>query len=105
MRELKVKDIRPASKIISIMNVGDEIKNIVKNNANAENAGIEIIGLILKKYGESEEAEDAIATFLAGPFEMSADEVKELSLTEFADNIKAIGGIKALSSFFKSVRA
>lgn len=104
MRGLKTKDIRPALKLVKIMNLGEEIKNIAEKANDIGSAGVEIIGLILSRYADTESAEKAFMEFLSGPFEMSVDEVLELEIEELMKGIRQIG-IDKLVNFFKTLRA
>lgn len=104
MRGLKTKDIKPALKLVRKMNVGEKIKDIVKTTNDLDSAGVEIVGLILATYTDTEGAEEALMEFLSGPFEMSSNDVLELNLEELLAGIKDIG-IEKIISFFKTLRA
>lgn len=100
MRKLKVKDIAPAIKLANAIDCGKELKAITESTNDPNKAGVEIIGLILTRYGENPVAERKLAEFLSGPFEMSADDILEMNVDDFINSIKEIGGISAFVNFF-----
>lgn len=103
MRKLKVKDIKPAVKLVNALNVGEKIKEISAKTTDVEKAGIEIIGAIMTAYASNDKAEKLFADFLSGVFEMDAKEILELDIDELIDRVKQIGGLKAFTGFFGNV--
>lgn len=103
MRKLKVRDIKPAIRLKKIMNCGEKLTEILESEPDIEKAGSKIIGMLLDLYEENSMAEDALAMFLAGPFERTPEEVLDMDLDELMDGIKEIGGFKAVSVFFDNV--
>lgn len=100
MKKLTVKDIAPAIKLVNAINCTKELKEIITKADDAENAGVEIIGLILTKYAENPKAEKKLAEFLSRPFEMSPEEVLDLDIDSFMNGLKEMGGIGSLTNFF-----
>lgn len=102
MRKLKVKDIAPATKLLSFIDIKPEIEKIVNAESDPTKVGIQIFGSVLKKYGENPKAEKALANFLSGPFEMEPEAILDMDIDEFIDAIKKVGGMSAFINFFGS---
>lgn len=103
MRKLKTSDIFAFSRCLKAIGIKDEIKNIAENKEkyiDSMDAGIDIVykvfDLATEKNGEKE-----IYAFLAGPFEMTAEEVENLGLDELIEGIKQFGDLDVLKTFFK----
>lgn len=102
-----MKDIKSAIRLINSISVDtkNSIKASAKSEKDEEKLGTSIIGIIAMEYAENGLVEKRLAEFLAGPLEMSADDVLEMDIEDLINGIKEIGGIGYIMDFFKSVPA
>jgi len=106
MRKLKTPDVFNAMRVIKKTGVKEGIKPYIKMAAegklSTEDLGIEgVLGLI-EILAESK-SERALYEVLAGPFEMTPDDVAELDLDVFVSNLKIIEKENNLKVFFNSL--
>lgn len=110
MRLLKAKDLFPALRVVNKAGIRDEIVRMAdktKNGTKALNVreiGVEVVFNILANAGEPA-AEKAVFEFLAGPFEMEPEEIRELDLTELVEKVKEAIDLNkdTLKPFFDSL--
>lgn len=107
MRKLKTADIPKFCRCLKRIGAKDLIKNAAQQAEKAKDIwsfGFDTIwnlfDLATEKGGEA-----AIYDFLAGPFEMSAEEVADLELDALMSNLKQLAEENNLSGFFKSATA
>lgn len=110
MRLLKAKDLAPALRVVNKAGIREEIVRMsdkVKDGnepLNTREIGVEVIFNILANAGD-EAAEKAVFEFLAGPFEMEPDEIRELDLAELIEKLKEAVDLnkETLQPFFGSL--
>ena len=107
MRKLKTADLPAFCRCIKRIGVKDEVKALAQNANKLSDiwaAGFDLVwqlfDLATEKNGETE-----IYKFLAGPFEMTPDEIADLELTDFIEKIKQLAEENNLTAFFKSAQA
>lgn len=106
MRKLKTPDVFNAMRMIKKANLKEEIKPYLMMAAsgemNVEEVGIEgVLGLI--ETMSEQKIESAIYEVLAGPFEMTADEVAKMDLDKMIECLETLGKENNLKVFFKSL--
>ena len=103
MRKIKTSDVFNALRMIKKANLREEIKPILKQAINSElsieDMGIDGILGVVEILTENK-SEKAFYEVLAGPFEMAAEEVEELDLMLFVDNIETLVKENDLNRFF-----
>jgi tRNA A22 N-methylase len=103
MRKLKTPDVFNAFRMIKKANLREEIKPILKQVANSEltieDMGIDGILGVIEILTENK-SEKAFYEVLTGPFEMTVEEVEELDLMVFVDNLEALAKENDLKRFF-----
>ena len=110
MRQLKAKDLFPALRVVNKAGIRDEIVRMadkVKEGGlklDTREIGVEVVFNILGQAGEPA-AEEAIFEFLAGPFEMTPAEIREMDLADLVENVKACVALNkdTLKPFFDSL--
>lgn len=107
MRKLKTSDIPVLCRCVKRLGLKDKIREIAQAADNIQDVwgfGFDFIwdlfDIATEKAGE-----DAIYEFLAGPFEMTPDEVRNLDLDVLMDNVQQLVQENNLASFFKSAAA
>ena len=113
MRKLIFSDIFVAGRIIKKLELKEKLKEIYskvqeeKKNINDEerenltkNTGIDIIYAIFTECVESK-MDNALYEFLAGPFELNLEEVKNLEVEEVINKFKQLAKENNLIDFFK----
>ena len=85
----------------------EELKTIIRDISKKDDWDVEEIGMdsvlaILEAMAEKR-SETAICEMLAGPFEMTAEEVSALELPVMAENIRQLASDNDLKSFFSFV--
>lgn len=104
MRKLKTSDIPSFCRCLKRLGVKDKIQNIAKEADRAKDVwdkGFDVIWSIFDLATEAE-GENVLYEFLAGPFEMTAQEVADLDLEMLFDNLKQLAAENNLTAFFKS---
>lgn len=107
MRKLQTKDIFAFCRCIKSIGVKDEINKLCKNAdtiTDIWDQGFELVYNIFEAASEKS-SEAHVYEFLAGPFEMTANEVEELEVTELFKLIKQLAAENNLVNFFKSASA
>lgn len=107
MRKLQTKDIFAFCRCIKAIGIKDEINKLCKDADNINDIwdkGFELVYSIFAAASEKK-SETSIYEFLAGPFEMTANEVEKLEITEFFKLIKQLAAENNLVIFFKSASA
>lgn len=106
MRKLITADVFATARIIKASGMREELKQLIKRAVNsgesAENIGIEGFLVIAEALAEKN-SENAIYAALAGPFEMSAEDVAALPLDELMANLAELVQSCNVSNFFKNV--
>ena len=112
MRQFKSTDLFAALRVTKEIGVKQELKDFANALANGKisaktqrEMGAELIFGLLGNCG-SEGAEKAFVDFLAGPLEMTADELREMDLLVFMEKIKDFVefiDMEAWKSFFTSL--
>lgn len=107
MRKLKTADIPAFCRGIKKLGLKDQIKAIAQKANTAADVwdfGFdfiwELFDIATEKHGEA-----VIYEFLAGPFEMTPEQVADLDLETLFANIKQLAGENNLAGFFKSAAA
>lgn len=103
MRKLKTADIPKAARLIKSLGVRDKFREIALQANSAEDVfdpGFDFIWDLFDIATE-QKGEQAIYEFLAGPFEMTVQEIADLDLTDLIDNLKQLAEDNNLAAFFK----
>ena len=114
MRKLNFADIFVAGRIIKKLERKEKIKDIYskvqekkkdisseeEKETLTEDTGIDVIYAIFTECVESK-MENALYEFLAGPFEMKPEEVKNLEIEEVINKFKQLAKENNLIDFFK----
>ena len=104
MRKLKTSDVLAFCRCLKKFGVKEKIQNIAKDADSAKDVwdkGFDMMWSIFDLATEAE-GENILYEFLAGPFEMSAQEVADLELDTLFDNLKQLAAENNLTVFFKS---
>ena len=103
MRKLKTKDIPAFCRVIKKLGVREEFNRIAQEAnelSDVWDKGFEFIWSIFDIATEAA-GEAILYDFLAGPFEMPAEAVGEMELSELLDGLKVVLEDPALLPFFK----
>jgi hypothetical protein len=104
MRKLVFGDLFNAAKVIKQANLKSELTEFIKKgqekDVDIEELGIEVIMTVVESCGNNG-VDQAFYEFLSGPFEMKADEIKNLPLNELIDKFKQLVQENDLVAFFK----
>lgn len=104
MRKLKTSDIPSFCRCLKKLGFKDKIQAIAKDAENARDVwdrGFDLIWGIFDLATEAE-GETSLYEFLAGPFEMSAQEVADLDIEILFNNLQQLAEENNLIGFFKS---
>lgn len=107
MRKLKTSDIPAFCRCLKTIGIRDKVEQIAKDaekSADIWDKGFELVWNIFDIATENK-GEKALYTFLAGPFEKTAQEVEDMDLTDFLSGMKQLAEENDLVSFFKSAGA
>lgn len=108
MRRLQTQDVFKALRIITATGLKEDLKEIVQENEGNEtitkDVGVDIIFKILERVS-GEKTEQAVYDFLSGPFEVTAEAVREMPVTDLMENIRKIEDVGSWKTFFRSVSA
>lgn len=106
MRKLSTSDIFAALRIVKNAELREELKPFMlaasKGEVNVEDLGLDVILTVMEAVSGTK-AEHAFYQFLAGPFEMSAEDVAALPLDDLAENLSKLAEENDLHGFFVSV--
>ena len=102
MRKLKTSDIPALCRCIKRIGLKEQFRAIAQNADSAADVwdqGFDIVWTLIDAATEKE-GESAIYEFLAGPFEMTAQQVADLDLEVMMANIKQLAAENNLATFF-----
>ena len=103
MRKLTTQDVFAALRIASDLQLKDEVKTLAQlandGKLSRDEIGAQAFMKVLDLF-VSKKAEGRIYEFLAGPFEITPEQVRDLPLMELAENIKALAEENDLAGFF-----
>lgn len=105
MRKLITSDLFTAGRMMAQIGAKDIIENAAKNAQKMEDVwenGFDLMWSLFEK-ASTKGSEDAIYTFLAGPFEMEREEIKGMNLVNFFETVKEFAELNKddLVPFFK----
>lgn len=107
MRKLKTADIPAFCRGMKKLDLKEQIKDIAQKANTAKDVWSfgfdflwEIFDIATEKHGEA-----VIYEFLAGPFEMTPEQVGDLDLDVMLANLKQLADENNLAGFFKSAAA
>lgn len=104
MRKLNTKDVFSACRLLKKIGMKEQVQDIAQNSDSLQDAwskGFDLVWGIFDKATEAD-GETALCEFLAGPFEMTAEEVAELHVDQLLENLQQLAAENNLASFFKS---
>lgn len=103
MRKLKTKDVPVLCRCLKKLGLKDKFRDIAKEDGSAADKwdkGFELIWGLFDVATEAE-GESIIYEFLAGPFEMTPEEVADLDFDVLGANMKQLAAENNLAGFFK----
>lgn len=103
MRKLLTKDLFALSRCIKAMGIKDELKKIAMEADSKEDVaekGFDILFSVIEAASEKQ-SEKAIYEFLSGPFEMQAQDIETMDITELIQGVREIADVATWKSFFK----
>lgn len=107
MRKLKTSDIPVFCRCVKKLGIKEQIRTIAQEANTAKDVwsrGFDFIwGLF--DIATEQAGEQFIYEFLAGPFEMTAEEVRDLDMDILLPNLKQLAKENNLSAFFKFAAA
>ena len=104
MRKLKTRDIPALCRCLKKLGVKESFQKIAQESdtvAEAWDKGFDLIWDVFDSATE-ESGESVLYEFIAGPFEMTPEEVADLDFDEFSDLLKQLAQDNNLKAFFKS---
>lgn len=107
MRKLKTTDIPAFCRCLKAIGIKDQIQQIANDADSIKDAwglGFDLVWNIFDVATELA-GERHLYTFLAGPFEMTAEQVADMDLSDFLSAIKQLSEENDLVTFFKSAGA
>lgn len=103
MRKLQTKDIFSVLRLIQKSNLKEELKPMIAMAAagemKVEDIGLEGVLTMIEIFSAAK-SESAIYEFLAGPFELESEQVKEMDLCTLAENLERLSKENDLKHFF-----
>lgn len=104
MRKLKTHDIPCLCRSIKKLGLKEKFKTIAQEADSAADAWDRGFDLIWELFDVATEKQGELALyeFLAGPFEMKPEEVRDLDLDVLIPGLKQLAAENNLSAFFKS---
>ena len=105
--KLIMQDVFNFSKVLKTLNINHKIIEIIEKNNNEdevdkekvqEKVGIEIVLLLVSEMGN---AQDLICELFARPFEIKAEEVVKLEISDFISKTKEIMKANNMSNFLE----
>lgn len=105
MRQLNTGDLFKAARLIRKMGIKEDLKVFaegINSDQKQEEVGIDLLMLIFER-ATDEASEQLIYEFLAGPFETTADGVKEMELFTMVENLFKVADIEKWKGFFRGV--
>lgn len=107
MRKLKTTDIPACCRCLKKLGLEDKLRALAKESntmAEAWDNGFDLFWDIFDRATEAD-GEAVIYNFLAGPFEMTAQEVADLEVPDLLARMKQLAVENDLVGFFGSVRS
>ena len=104
MRKLKTRDIPGFCRCLKKLGLKEHFVAIAKDSDSLKDAtdkGIELVWMLLDAATEGP-GESALYEFLAGPFEMTPQQVEDLELDVFLSNMRQLAAENNLLGFFNS---
>ena len=103
MRKLKTSDIPVLCRCVKKLGLKDTIQTIAKDSDSMKDVWQKGFDLIWNLFDIATEqaGEMCIYEFLAGPFEMTPEEVRDLDMDILLENIQALVRDNNLAAFFK----
>ena len=103
MRKLTTQDVFAALRIVSDLNLKDEVQALAQlandgklsRNEIGAQAFMKVLDLFVSK-----KAEGRVYEFLAGPFEITPEDVRDLPLMDLAEKLKALAEENDIAGFF-----
>lgn len=104
MRKLKTSDIPSLCRSLKKLGLKDKFRALAQEADNAKDVWDRGFDIIWELFDAATETggESAIYEFLAGPFEMTPEEVADLDLDILIGNCQALARDNNLGAFFKS---
>lgn len=105
MRELKTKDIFAFCRVVKVIGIKEELKNVCMKANNMQDiyeSGFEIMYGLFDKATE-EKAEKALYDFFAGIFEEPAEDLAESDPVEFIEKLMQAAEPEKWKAFFSQV--
>lgn len=104
MRKLKTTDVFSFCRALKKLGIKEKFKNMAQEADSAADVWDRGFNLIWELFDTATEAksEQPIYEFLAGPFEMSAKEVRDLDLDQLLPMLQQLAAENNLVGFFKS---
>ena len=95
MRKLNTPDLFNALRLANSLGLKDLVQNFYEQTKkmtadNQDEVGMEILAMLLEAVAKDKTVENNLYTFLAGPLEMTPNDVMKMSPNELIDSIKAI---------------
>ncbi|WMJ83406.1 hypothetical protein ACS3UN_10055 [Oscillospiraceae bacterium LTW-04] len=103
MRKLTTQDVFVALRIVSDLQLKDEVQTLAKLANDKELSRDEIGAQAFMKVLDlfvSKKAEGRVYEFLAGPFEMTPEQVRDLELMVLANNLQLMAEENNIAGFF-----
>lgn len=104
MRKLKTSDVASFCRSVKKLGIKEKFKALAQEANNGQEVWDRGFNLIWELFDVATEVngEMAIYEFLAGPFEMTAEEVRDLDLDVLIPSLQQMAAENNLSVFFKS---
>ena len=104
MRKLKTSDVPSLCRSLKKLGLKEKFKKLAQEVNTAEEAWSRGFDIIWELFDTATEVggEGAIYEFLAGPFEMTPEEVADLDLDILIENCQTLARENNLGAFFKS---
>lgn len=106
MRKLNTADIFAACRVTKSLGLKEKVRELAQNSsgiADVWDKGFDLLWGIFDAATE-QQGEAQLYVFLAGPFEMSAEDVASLELPALFDCLKQLAEENDLPAFFRYVR-
>ena len=106
MRKLKTSDIPAFCRCLKQLGLKDKLRDITRNSDKIADVWEKGFDLIWDIFDAATEAggEQALYRFLAGPFEMTPEEVAGMDILAMLENIKKLAEENDLKAFFNAVK-
>jgi len=102
VRNVNTADLFRAARAVKSSGLRDRLKQtlLVIDKNDLKSAGIDTILTIIEAFAEKG-AENALYEVFAGPFEMTADQVASMELSELMDCLDGLAKDPGMADFFK----